>query len=96
MTQYSADLQRMQSLIEHASAVNDSIAHRVRSVESRIDELHYEWNGNAAAQHLANVRRWNDSMHRMRSELASLSSAVQRARASYVDAARHVQQIWPS
>lgn len=83
MGDYRVDLGGLQQLIDAAAKLESTIEARVSEIESRVDELHVEWSGDAGRAHraahddrVAAVATMREALQLLRQKLATAHAAT--------------------
>jgi len=92
---YRVDLTELQGLIDEATRLDSAIEARVDAIGRRVEQLHMQWTGAAAAGHQQFVDRWKADTAAMRDALTTLQTALTRAHGNYSGAVDVNMRMWP-
>lgn len=95
MADYRVDLTGLQRLIDGAAKLETAIENRVTEIEKRVDELHVDWSGEAAASHKNVHNERLAAVAEMRTALGELRAKLQAAHSAYGAVGPANQGMWP-
>ncbi|WP_067463989.1 WXG100 family type VII secretion target [Nocardia amamiensis] len=95
MSAYTADTDRILTLVDKARRIGQQIEQRIADVEREVAALHIEWEGSAADAHRSKHDTWHREMNDMKTALAELENAVRAARDRYLANIAHNRRMWP-
>jgi WXG100 family type VII secretion target len=94
-TPYSTDLAEMQSLIDCASKIGQSIGDKLDQIEKRVAAMHIDWKGPAAKAHEDAHKRWLEAARNMHDDLRMMREETLQAHRMYSDLQNHNQGMLP-
>jgi uncharacterized protein YukE len=95
MSGYRVDLTEMQLLIDQAAKLEESIEERLIAIQNRVEGLHINWTGRAAAAHKDFVDHWLRDSELMRADLNTLHKAITRVSGHYTSNVQTTSGMWP-
>ncbi|WP_330182197.1 WXG100 family type VII secretion target [Nocardia sp. NBC_01503] len=95
MGDYRVDLSGLQQLIDATAALENAIEEQVTAIEQRVEALHVNWSGAAAAGHLAAHEARVAGVAAMRTALGELRGKLRTARDSYIAVGETNLGMWP-
>ncbi|AYF75497.1 WXG100 family type VII secretion target [Nocardia yunnanensis] len=95
MGDYRVDLGGLQQLIDGAATLEATIESRVAEIESRVDELHLGWAGEAASAHRAAHDERVAAVGVMREALRILGEKLSAAHSAYGTVGTTNSAMWP-
>lgn len=91
---FRADLDAMDDVVLRLRATSAELEEMASRLDLRIAVLHEQWDGSAAAAHLAAQAHWSEGFADMRAALSDMRSVADTARDNYVRAAETNLTMW--
>lgn len=92
---YRVDLPGLQRLVDGAATFETTIEDLVTDIDKRIDALHVNWSGEAAAAHRAAYEARIKAVADMRLALAELRAKLKSAHEAYSTVGPVNRGMWP-